>query len=282
MKRTRRDFLRTSSLAVAGIAAGSSLLPRLARGADDAAAPAIRLGMASYSLRKFSQADAIAMTREAGLDNICFKSFHLPLNASAEQCAAASKACSDAGVTLYGVGVIYAKSEDAVNQAFDYAKAAGVDTIVGVTQPDMLPLVEKKVKETDIRFAIHNHGPGDKLYPTPSVIMESIAKYDPRIGLCIDVGHTLRAGEDPAWAIRKFADRVHDLHLKDVNEATAKGRGVICGTGVLDLKSVVQALLDIKFKRVAAFEYEADANAPMPGITKSVAYVKKIIEDLTA
>ena len=282
MNTTRRDFIRTSSLAAAGLAAGSSLLPQMASAAEESAVPAINLGLASYSLRKFSQAETITMTAQAGLKYGCFKSFHLALDASAEQCAAAAKACTDGGITLYGVGVIYCRSEDAVVQAFDYAKAAGVDTIVGVAGPDLLPLVEKKVKETDIRFAIHNHGPGDKLYPTAEVTMKTIGKYDPRIGLCIDIGHSLRAGEDPAEAIRKYPERVHDLHLKDVNQAAPSGRGCTCGEGVLDLKSVIQALLDIKFARVAAFEYEADASAPMAGLTKSVDHVKKIIDDLTS
>jgi len=282
MKTTRRDFLRNSSLAAAAVATTGSILPSLARAAETAADSPIRLGMASYSLRKFSQAEAIAMTAKAGLNYVCFKSFHLPLTATSEQCAAAAKACSDGGVTLYGVGVIYCRSEDAVTQAFDYAKAAGVDTIVGVAAPELLPLVDKKVKETDICFAIHNHGPGDKMYPTAEVTMEKIGDFDPRIGLCIDVGHSLRAGEDPAEAVRKYPERVHDLHLKDVNQAAPSGRGCTCGEGVLDLKSVIQALLDIKFSRVAAFEYEADASAPMPGLTKSVDYVKKIIDDLTS
>ena len=48
------------------------------------------------------------------------------------------------------------------------------------------------VKEFDIRLAIHNHGPDTKLFQTPDEIFGLIKDLDPKIGLCVDVGHTLR------------------------------------------------------------------------------------------
>ena len=84
-------------------------------------------------------------------------------------------------------------------------------------------------------MAIHNHGPGDKVYPSPDSIMEKVKDLDPRIGLCIDIGHTFRIGQDPAQKAKQYADRLYDVHLKDVTEATAKGTPLEVGRGVMDI-----------------------------------------------
>ena len=137
------------------------------------------------------------MTQRVGLTHICLKSFHLPLDATPEQIAAAVAKVKAAGIDLYGGGVITMKTDKDVDQAFDYAKAAGMRTIVASPAPDVLPLVNEKVKQFDIEVAIHNHGPGDKVYPTPESIYQKVEKLDPRIGLCMDIGHTVRIGADP-------------------------------------------------------------------------------------
>jgi sugar phosphate isomerase/epimerase len=166
------------------------------------------------------------------------------------------------------------RSEEQVHQAFDYAKAAGMRVIIGVPRPEFLPLVNRKVKEYDIKVAIHNHGPTDKVYPVPGSAYEKIKDLDERIGLCNDIGHTMRAGVDPSESIRKYADRLHDIHLKDVSMATAKGHAVEAGRGVIDLPQVLRTLLDIGYEGIASFEYEKDANDPMPGLAESVGYVR--------
>ena len=47
---------------------------------------------------------------------------------------------------------------------------------------------ERKVRETGIKLAVHNHGPGDLLYPTPASILDRVKNLDPRIGVCLDIG----------------------------------------------------------------------------------------------
>jgi sugar phosphate isomerase/epimerase len=236
-----------------------------------------KLGLASYTLRKFDLDDTLAMTKRLGLEYVCFKSFHLPLDASSDEIAATVAKVKEAGLILYGGGVIGMKTEDQVNQAFEYTKAAGMTTIVGVPAPELLGLVEKKVKEYDIQVAIHNHGPGDKIYPTPQAAYEKIADLDKRIGLCIDIGHTVRYGEDAVETTRKCADRILDVHLKDVTEASAAGRACPAGHGVIDLPAFLKTLMEIGFSGVAAFEYEADPDDPLPGLAESVGYVRGVL-----
>jgi sugar phosphate isomerase/epimerase len=232
------------------------------------------LGLASYTLREFKLEDTLAMTKRVGLKYICFKDVHLAMDSTQEQIQATVQKVKDAGLILYGGGVIYMRNEKQVNDAFDYAKAAGMEVIVGVPQPELLPLVNEKVRQYDIKVAIHNHGPTDKMYPTPASAYEKIKDLDERIGLCNDIGHTMRAGIDPAVSARKYADRLLDVHIKDVSEATANGHAVEVGRGVIDIPKFLKTLINIDYDGIVSFEYEKDAKDPLAGLAESVGYVK--------
>jgi inosose dehydratase len=182
-----------------------------------------------------------------------------------------------AGLDLYGGGVIYMKNEAEVNQAFDYAKAAGMKVIIGVPLPELLPLVDKKVKEYDIKVAIHNHGPGDKVYPVPATIIEKIKDLDKRIGLCNDVGHTFKAGVDPVASIEQFADRLLDIHMKDETRADAQADTMEVGRGIMNIPQIIRALVKINYSGIVSFEYEKLENDPLPGLAESVGYVRGVM-----
>ncbi len=274
---TDRKTDRRQLLQAAGIAAVASAVGVTQGASGDARKHKLKLGLASYSLRKFSLDETLDMTKRVGLEYIAFKSFHLPLDSDAEHIHEVVDKVKQAGLKLYGGGVISMRNEEQVQQAFDYAKAAGMQVIIGVPGPNVLDLVEKKVRQYDIKVAIHNHGPGDKTYPTPGIAYEKIKGLDQRIGLCNDIGHTKRYGADPVTSIEKYAERLHDVHLKDVTEATAKGHGCEIGRGVIDIPQVIRTLMQIRFDGVASLEYEKDANDPLAGLAESVGYVKGVI-----
>ena len=237
----------------------------------------LKLGLASYTLRKFSLERTLAETARLDLKYISLKDYHLPLKSTPDECQKVAKQVKEAGIELYGGGVIYMRNEAEVHSGFDYAKAAGMKVIIGVPQHELLPLVSKKVQEYDIKLAIHNHGPTDKVYPTPASAYELIKDLDKHIGLCNDIGHTMRAGIDPAESIEKYADRLLDVHIKDVSEATKNGRTVEIGRGVIDIPKVIKTLLKIEYQGVVAFEYEKDADDPFSGLAESVGYVKGVL-----
>jgi inosose dehydratase len=283
--RTRREFLQAAGMGTAAILAGAdaSLAQNRRqsgekRGTGKVAAGAqFALGVASYTFRKFKLEDVLIMTRRLGLEYICLKSFHLPLDSTAAQIKDVAAKVKGVGLRLYGGGVIYMKKQAEVDRAFDYAKRAGMTTIVGVPRHDLLGLVDNKVREYDIKVAIHNHGPGDKLYPTPASAYEKIRHLDKRIGLCIDVGHTKRAGVNPAEAAEKLADRLLDVHMKDVSAATARGQTIEIGRGVIDMPKFLRTLLNIGYAGVVSFEHEKDAKDPLPGLAESVGYVRGVL-----
>ena len=283
---TRRRFLQLAGAgAAASLAAGSVFAQGTAaqdqpRPAAAAKAKSLSLGLASYTFKDFPLDQTLAMTARVGLKYVCLKSFHLALNATPEQIAQAVAKVKAAGLDLYGGGVIYMAKPAEVEQAFAYAKAAGMKTIVGVPHPDVLPLVNQKVQQDDICVAIHNHGPGDKLYPTSEVAYERIKTLDRRIGLCMDIGHTLRAGADPVRDARRFADRLLDIHIKDVTAATPAGKTVEIGRGVIDIPGFLRALLETGFSGVCSFEFEKDPKDPLAGLAESVGYVRGVLAAL--
>ena len=281
MGSNRRQFLKVAG---ASAVACATVSPRgaLAGGSLEPAAAAVpfTLGMASYTLRQFPADQAIEMTKRLGLTRICFKDFHLKLDATPEVIAETVAKVKAAGLDLYAGGVIYMKSEAEVDRAFAYSKAAGFKMIIGVPTYDLLPYTNKKVQEYDIPVAIHNHGPDNPLFPTPQSAYERIASLDRRLGLCMDVGHTQRSGVDPSESAEKYFDRLLDIHIKDTSASTAQGQTVEIGRGVVDIPKLLRTLKRLGFKGTLALEYEKDAKDPMPGSAESIGYLKGVIAAL--
>ncbi len=241
------------------------------------ASPKLIIGLASYTLRKYSVSQLIDICKRLNLKEVALKNFHLPLDASDSEIQVTISKLKEAGLNIYGGGVIYMKNEVEVKNAFRYAKAAGMKMIIGVPNHDLLPLVEKHVKENDIKLAIHNHGPGDEVYPTPATVYDKIVNLDKRIGLCIDIGHVVRLGMNPIEAIKKYGHRMYDMHLKDVDGTVAKSESIQIGRGVIDIPKLMKALKDINYQGVMSIEYEKDAENAEGGLAESVGYVRGIL-----
>jgi inosose dehydratase len=277
----RREFLAAGLVGAAGAVAGCTSSHRQAAPTvAKSRAPRFELGLASYTLRKFDLDQTLRMTRRVGLTHIALKDFHLPLDSSPEQIKQVAAKVRDAGLDLYGGGVIYMTNEAEVEQAFRYAKAAGMRMIIGAPDPEILDLVNRKIKEYGVGVAIHNHGPDNNRYPTPVDAYKLIRDFDPGFGLCIDIGHTLRAGMDPSEAAEKCADRLLDVHIKDVTAASKEGQAVEIGRGVIDIPRFIRTLSKLKYAGTLSFEYEKDEKDPLPGLAESVGYVRGVMAAL--
>jgi inosose dehydratase len=266
----RRQFLQLAGIGAAACAAGPGIR-------ESVAAPAkvgFELGMASYTFREFPLDKTLEMTKRLGLKRICFKDFHLKMDSTNEQIAEAVAKTKAAGLELYSLGVIYMRRETEVDRAFEYAKAAGVKMFIGVPAYELLQYTEKKVKEYDIRVAIHNHGPDNPLYPTPQDAYEHIVKLDKRIGLCMDAGHTQRSGVDPSESAQKYMDRLYDVHIKDTSDSSKTGSTVEIGRGVIDIPKLLRTFVKINYSGTLALEYEKDAKDPLPGAAESIGYLR--------
>jgi inosose dehydratase len=276
---SRRSFIQQSAAALGSAA----VLPLLGNQAMAAAnqgnenAP-LQLGMAGYTFARYDIEKSIGIMQKVNVKNLSVKDFHLPLNSTPEKIQEVLGKFKEGGINPYAVGVIYMKTKEAVDQTFEYAKNVGVSLIVGVPNPELLDYTEEKVKATNIRIAIHNHGPEDKLYPSPKNVYDLIKDRDPRVGLCIDIGHSTRAGQDPAKAVLEYKERVFDLHIKDVSEAVKDAKVMEVGRGIINFPALVKALNKIKFKGYCSFEYEKDMSDSLAGIAESVGYFRGVMK----
>jgi inosose dehydratase len=273
----RRGFIKKGIL---GVVAGSALsIPNaMAATQNDKKQDAFKLGIAGYSFVHFDLAQSLEMMKKVDVRYLCIKDFHLPFNSTAEQIAAFHAQLKAANVTGYAVGPIYTRTREEMDNAFDYAKRVGVDMVVGIPNHEDLEYLDKKVKEYNIRYAIHNHGPEDKLYPNATSIIERIKNLDPRIGLCFDMGHNMRDGHDPIADLKKYSRRIFDMHLKNVTAAQAEGKTCELGRGVIDIPAFVKMLRKVKYAGVCSLEYEKDMKEPLAGIAESVGYFRGVVD----
>jgi sugar phosphate isomerase/epimerase len=284
----RRTFLAAAAATVAGATLGVSRAGRIAEAAalppsPRAASPsAVRLGVASYSLRKFPLEKALAMMKELRTPYVNFKSVHVPYEKSPQELAALRQQIEGAGFRIVGGGTItFAKdTDDDVKQYFEYARAAGMPLIVGTGTPGVMPRVEKFARQYDIKVAIHNHGTEDKSFPSPYDVLRVVKDMDPRMGLCIDIGHTVRTGTDVVKAVLDAGPRVLDMHVKDLADLKVRESQVIVGEGALPIPDIFRALDTIHYAGYVNLEYEIDADDPLPGMKQSFAYMRGVLAGL--
>jgi sugar phosphate isomerase/epimerase len=277
---SRRNFVCSGALVAAACAASKEAFRASAERAPDEEGSAIRLGLASYTFRNFSRAQMIGYLKQLNVLALNAKDVkdHLPTDTQEEVAALADYAA--AGIKLHAAGTIYfAKDEDAdIRSKFEYCKRAGIGVIVaGDPAAETLPRIEKFVKEYDIRFAIHNHGPEDKLWHSPLDVLKAVKSMDPRIGCCIDVGHTVRAGTDVVQAIHEVGARLFNLHIKDLTNFRSKESQVPVGEGTMPVKKIFEALSAIKYKDFVDLEYEVHPDDAMPGVIESIAYMRGVL-----
>ncbi len=273
----RRTLLRGSSILAAACVPASTLAFAAGASPQPGSSP-IKLGIASYTFRKFDRAHLIDFLKELKTPYLNAKDTHLPMTPP-DQVKQIADEYRSAGIILTALGTIYfPKDEDEdIRQKFEYCKAAGVSLIVGAPTHESLPRVEKFVKEYNIRVAIHNHGPEDKQWPSPLDVFAAVKKRDSRLGCCIDVGHSERAGTNVPDAIRTIGSRVFDIHMKDLTDFKLKGSQVAVGDGTMPVPAIFKALADIHYPGYVDLEYEINENDPMPGVVKSFAYMRGVI-----
>lgn len=277
---SRRNFIQSGALVAAACAASGAA----SAFAQEPSAPGkpspIQLGLASYTFRNFSREQLIHYMKQLNVTALNAKNAkdHLPEDPLEEAKALADYAA--AGIKLHAAGSIYfSKNEDAdIRSKFEYCKRASIPVIVaGGPSIDTLPSLEKFVKEYDIRVAIHNHAPEDKVWASPLDVLKAVKNMDPRIGCCIDVGHTELSGADVVQAIHAAGPRLFNMHIKDMTNFHVEDSVVPVGDGIVPIRGIFEALIATNYKWFVDLEYEADPTDPLPGALKSFAYMRGML-----
>ncbi|GAB4410149.1 MAG: hypothetical protein OHK0021_19770 [Bryobacter sp.] len=240
------------------------------------------MGIASYSFREFSRNNAIRMTKMLGVEFLNIKEFHLLYRSTPEELARGRKQFEAAGLKTVGGGTIsFHKEDDAdIRFYFEYAKNAGMPLIVAAPTTRVLPMLEKFVKEYDIKIAVHNHGPEDKYFPSIRDALKLMKDMDPRMGVCCDIGHESRSGNDILESMEIAGPRLLDVHMKDLKDPMGKSSQVPVGDGVLPIVAIFKLLMKMNFQGYANLEYEIDGHDPYLGMARSFAYMRGVLAGL--
>jgi sugar phosphate isomerase/epimerase len=278
MMTSRRGFSR--------VLAASSVLSAVDMFAEEPPATVgdtgdFKLGVASYSFREFGRKIAIQGTQQLA-KYINYKDVHLPLTSTPAEIKKAIADTEKAGLKIVGGGTIYFQTQDEkdIRAKFEYAKACGMPTIVCMPNVDVLPKLGKYVQEYDIKIAVHAHGPEDKNFQKPQDVLKVVKDMDPRCGLCIDIGHTVRTGVDLISTVAETGPRLLDMHVKDLADFKAKDSQRPCGDGIIPFPALFTQLKKMNYQGYINLEYEIDDTDPLPNMIKSFAYMRGVIAGL--
>ena len=263
-----------------------------------------KLGLAGYTMRNKRIDEALEIMRAVDLHYLCVKDFHLKYTASDAEIAAFKAKCAKFGVTPYALGPLYTKENDKVRAYFEFAKRFGAKVIVGVPYDagdakdswnkrkgsrKQLEYIDKLVKEFDIKYAIHNHGPNaPEMFPDVAYGYELVKDLDKRIGFCMDAGWEFGCDRNPAETIRKYGDRIYDIHLKNfaLNLKGARKIGknsfttVPMARGAMNYGEIFKALAEVGYAGVCSFEYERDFDNNLEGLSESVGYARGVCDTI--
>ena len=237
-----------------------------------------KIGVAGYTYRSFDIDQTLAFLKSMEVHYMSVKDWWLPLDSTKEQMDAFKAKCREYDVEPYILGPIYMRSEAEVDRAFAYAERYGSDVFIGVPNYELTDYVIKKVKDTGIKVAIHTHGPDGAPFPNIQKVAEVYKDPSLGIGCCMDLGHSVRMGEDIVKDIKKYKAWIYDIHIKDESEASKKGQSWEIGRGVMDFRPIVKVLRQIKYKGVVSLEFEKNGNNPHPGVAESIGYLRGVAD----
>jgi sugar phosphate isomerase/epimerase len=305
MQTTRRNFIG----AAAGAAGLTAMWTEPAAAKIEPEPWGIKLGIATYTYRKFERGKAIEFIKAVKAPWISIKADQPPKAGENQQLPglppegqpfsrdaiaqirAARAEYEAAGLKIMSsgnVGMTKAKSVEDLRPTFEWAKAAGLPMMVCAPTHENIGHVEALVKEYNIRIAIHNHGPEDHNFPTPQSVLEAVRKLDPRCGLCMDIGHSVRAGADPVKTIVEAGPRLFDMHVKDLsafNEESYKlpahGQCDV-GDGAMPFPEIFKQLRKVNYQGCVNLEYEINENDPQFGVQRSFSYMRGVLAGLAA
>ncbi len=274
MTSSRRNFLASAAALAAAKSAAAAPVMADHHWGD------IRLGVATYSLRKFSRDQAIDVVKGLGIKYVNVKSVHMPYYLSKEDLTAARADFEKAGLEIVSGGNISLRKddEDDIKYYLTYAKNAGLGTVVCAPTHKNLGMIEKYAEKFDLKIAIHNHGTEDELYPNGAAVLAQVKNMSPRMGLCYDIGHASRTGVDVIEEIEMAGDRLHDMHVKDLADLSSRDSQVEVGKGKIPIAKAFMTLKKMNYPGVVGLEYEINADAPQAGMAESFAYMRGLLD----
>jgi sugar phosphate isomerase/epimerase len=256
---------------------------------DDSKVGDFFVGTQAYTFNRFTVMEAIEKTSQAGGKIIEFypgqklspeqRDVTWNHTASDETIQKVKDQLAKFHVRAVSYGVVTPKSGDETEwrQVFEFAKKLGLYSITTESVQD-LDLIEKLVKEYDIKVGIHEHrhldnNPTYKVWD-PKYVLSMVEHRDPRIGACADTGHWATSGLQPLDCVKLLRGRIIGLHLKDRVEIGKEIPDTILGTGASNIAGILAELKRQKFQGFIALEYENNWEHSVPDVAQGVGFIR--------
>lgn len=244
-----------------------------------------KLGVQAWSFNRFTLFEAIDKTRSLGLS--CIQAYpgqrvskdmdmKFGPGLSDQQRQQVKDKLKEAGISIVAYGVVgIPTKETEARKLFDFAKDMGIGTVVSEPKPKQFDLTDKLCQEYKIKLAIHNH-PKPSHYWNPDTVLQMCDGRSQWIGACADVGHWVRSGLDPVECLKKLEGRIHDVHIKEIED----GHDVVWGTGQGRIQGILEELHRQGYQGTFAIEYEYHWDNNLPEIRESIAYFNTVASGL--
>jgi sugar phosphate isomerase/epimerase len=254
---------------------------------EDAKIAGFGVGSQAYTFNRFSVFEAIEKTAQAGGKLIEFfpgqklsveePNVKWDHNSPDEVMQKVKDQLAKFKIRAVNYGVVGGRGEAEWRKIFEFAKKLDLYGITTESVGD-LDIIEKLVKEFDIRVGIHEHGrrPDDPNYKVwdPNYVLSVVKDRDARIGACADTGHWATSGIKPLDGLRILKGRVISCHLKDRPEIGAQKPDTIYGTGVSDVAGMLDELKKQGFEGNISIEYENNWDHSMPDVAQCVGFIR--------
>ena len=294
---TRRHFLQNSSFALAAM----TCLP--------ASAAPVRgplgkpIGLQVYTVREAAAKD-FAGTLKA-IAGIGYGEVELA-GQPAQPAAEMRKLIADCGLAVPSMHTGMRDLQKNAEQRIEYAKALGVqylvcsfpstadsrsmpnDSIASMMTLDdwkwnaeQLNRVGELARKAGVRCGYHNHNIEFRSYDGVIAFDELLRQTDPAlVTIELDIAWVVTAGHDPVAYLRKHADRISLLHVKDVRKdlqitQELRAQTTEVGSGQIDWKAVFAAASPQHIRHYFV-EQENFERSPLEAVKLSFDYLRKL------
>ena len=249
-----------------------------------------KLSMQSYTFHLFTVPEALDKTAELGLNYIEiypgqrmgpeFDDAVFGYDLTSEHQDQLKELAASKDIKIISSGV-WTANRDEWEQIFPFAENMELEFISAEPAREDWDIVESLAKKYNIKVAVHNH-PNENSYWNPEILLDYIGDRSTLLGSCADVGHYKRMNVDPIPALRELEGRIISLHFKDITPEGDENtyEDVVWGTGVLNVKEILEELKRQNFKGYFTIEYEANWENNLPEIKESIDYFNKTSEEI--
>jgi sugar phosphate isomerase/epimerase len=149
---------------------------------------------------------------------------------------------------------------------------------------EQMERIGKSARAMGLRFGYHNHAAEFIAYDRRLPMDEIVRLTDPaHVVLELDLGWAAAAGYDPAEAIRRYAPRVHLLHVKDIaaseripGRIVADARSTVVGEGTIDWRSAFAAARNAPLYSYFVEQEDPFSEPPLQALAKSADYLRRL------